>query len=128
MDLLVRIAALCLIGALLSVLLRRVGGDMPLLLALAVCGAVAALLTEPLYSLWAFLQEAAAWAELPTTLLAPLVKTIAIALLCRTGGDLCRDAGESAIASALETAGALTALLVSLPLFREAWELLRSLL
>lgn len=128
MELAVRIAALCLVGALLGGLLRRSGGDMALVLALAVCGAVAALLVEPLGTLWAFLQEAAQWASLPTALFLPVVKTIAIALVCRTGSDLCRDAGESAIASALETGGALCALLVALPLFRSAWDLLRSLL
>ena len=128
MELVVQIAALCLVGALLSALLRRSGGDMALVLAVAVCGAAAALLVEPLGTLWAFLQEAAQWASLPSALFLPVVKTIAIALICRTGSDLCRDAGESAIASALETAGALSALLVSLPLFRSAWDLLRSLL
>ena len=40
----------------------------------------------------------------------------------------CRDAGESAVASVLETAGAAAAIWVSLPLFQAAWELLRSLL
>lgn len=128
MELTVQIAALCVIGGLLAALLRRTGGDMPLLLAVAVCGAVAALLVEPVRALWTFLDETAAWAELPGELFTPLVKTLLIAVVCRTGSDLCRDAGESAIASALETAGAVGAILVSLPLFRSAWELLRSLL
>ena len=51
-----------------------------------------------------------------------------IALLSRTGSDLCRDAGEGAMASVLETTGAVAAIVVSLPLFRSAWELLGSLL
>ena len=42
--------------------------------------------------------------------------------------QLVRDAGESAVASVLETAGAVAAIWVSLPLFQAAWELLRSLL
>ena len=61
-------------------------------------------------------------------LFTPLIKTVGIALLSRTGSDLCRDAGEGAIASVLETAGAVAAIAVSLPLFRAAWELLRALL
>ena len=101
-----RLTALCLVGALLAALLRRTGGEMALLLALAVCGAAVMLLVQ---------------------LFVPLVKTVGIALLCRTGSDLCRDAGESAIGSVLETAGAVAAIVVSLPLFRSAWELLRSL-
>ena len=34
------------------------------------------------------------------------------------GGSLCRDAGESALASVIETAGTVCALLVAVPLFR----------
>ena len=120
--------ALCLVGALLAVLLRRSGPDMALLLALAVCGAALALLAEPLGSLRDFLEEAAAWGDLPVQLFEPLVKIVGIALVSRTGSDLCRDAGESAVASVLETVGAVAAILVALPLFQAAWELLGSLL
>lgn len=123
-----RVTALCLTGALLAVLLHRSGGEMALLLSLAVCGVAAMVLMEPLEELRDFWEEAAAWGELPVELFTPLIKTVGIALLSRTGADLCRDAGEGAIASVLETAGAVAAIAVSLPLFRAAWELLRSLL
>ena len=127
MELVLRLAALCLVGALLAVVLKRTGPDMGLLLALAVCGAGLALLLEPLGALRDFLEEAAGWGDLPLQLFTPLVKTVGIALVSRTGSDLCRDAGESAVASVLETAGAAAAIWVSLPLFQAAWELLRSL-
>ena len=123
-----RVTALCLTGALLAVLLHRSGGEMALLLSLAVCGVAAMVLMEPLEELRDFWEDAAAWGELPVELFTPLIKTVGIALLSRTGSDLCRDAGESAVASVLETAGAVAAIAVSLPLFRAAWELLRSLL
>ena len=123
-----RMSALCLTGALLAVLLRRSGGEMALLLALAVCGAAASLLLEPVQELRSFWEEAAAWGNLPLELFQPLIKTVGIALLSRTGSELCRDAGEGAMASVLETAGAVAAVVVSLPLFRAAWELLGSLL
>lgn len=128
MELVLQLTALCLVGALLAVLLRRSGPDMALLLALAVCGAALALLAEPLEALRDFLEEAAAWGDLPVQLFEPLVKIVGIALVSRTGSDLCRDAGESAVASVLETVGAVAAILVALPLFRAAWELLGSLL
>jgi len=123
-----RVTALCLTGALLAVLLHRSGGELALLLSLAVCGVAAMVLIEPLEELRDFWEDAAAWGELPVELFTPLIKTVGIALLSRTGSDLCRDAGEGAIASVLETAGAVAAIAVSLPLFRAAWELLRSLL
>ena len=128
METVLRMSALCLTGALLAVLLRRSGGEMALLLALAVCGAAASLLLEPVQELRSFWEEAAAWGNLPLELFQPLIKTVGIALLSRTGSELCRDAGEGAMASVLETAGAVAAVVVSLPLFRAAWELLGSLL
>ena len=127
METVLRVTALCLTGALLAVLLHRSGGEMALLLSLAVCGVAAMVLMEPLEELRDFWEDAAAWGELPVELFTPLIKTVGIALLSRTGSDLCRDAGESAIGSVLETAGAVAAIVVSLPLFRSAWELLRSL-
>lgn len=128
METVLRVTALCLTGALLAVLLHRSGGEMALLLSLAVCGVAAMVLIEPLEELRDFWEDAAAWGELPVELFTPLIKTVGVALLSRTGSDLCRDAGEGAIASVLETAGAVAAIAVSLPLFRAAWELLRSLL
>lgn len=128
METVLRVTALCLTGALLAVLLHRSGGEMALLLSLAVCGVAAMVLMEPLEELRDFWEDAAAWGEMPVELFTPLIKTVGIALLSRTGSDLCRDAGEGAIASVLETAGAVAAIAVSLPLFRAAWELLRSLL
>lgn len=128
METVLRVTALCLTGALLAVLLHRSGGELALLLSLAVCGVAAMVLMEPLEELRDFWEDAAAWGELPVELFTPLIKTVGIALLSRTGSDLCRDAGEGAIASVLETAGAVAAIAVSLPLFRAAWELLRALL
>ena len=123
-----RFCALCVTGALLAVLLKRTNPDMALLLALAVCGAVLLLLAEPLEEIRDFLTQLADGGQLPAELFAPLVKTVGVALVSRTGSDLCRDAGEGAMASLVETAGAVIAILVSLPLFQAAWDMLRSVL
>ena len=110
-----RFCALCVTGALLAVLLKRTNPDMALLLALAVCGAALLLLAEPLEEIRDFLTQLADGGQLPAELFAPLVKTVGVALVSRTGSDLCRDAGEGAMASLVETAGAVIAILVSLP-------------
>ena len=88
-----RLSALCLTGALLAVLLKRTNPDMALLLALAICGAVLFLLAEPLGEIRDFFTQLSDWGGLPTELFAPLVKTVGIALVSRTGSDLCKDAG-----------------------------------
>ena len=94
---------------------------------LAVCAAAGALLLRGLADVLDMLEDLAAAGGLPPELLAPLVKTLGIALVSRLGTEICRDAGQGAMAAVLETAGAFGAVLVSLPLVRAAWELLRSL-
>ena len=47
--------------------------------------------------------------------------------MVKVGGGLCRDAGESALAAALEFAGAVCALLTALPLLRAVLELITEL-
>ena len=61
----------------------------------------------------------------PDTILAAITSRVVDGIVQRTA---CVSSLVSAIASVLETAGAVAAIAVSLPLFRAAWELLRSLL
>ena len=130
-----QIVALGLLGAVLAALLKKHTPELALLLAVAVCGA-AALAAESHQGVAAFASEIAyatvedllAAVEISSTLFLPLLKTAGIAVVTRIGADLCRDAGESAVASAVEMAGAMGALLAVLPLMQAAWEVLRSLL
>ena len=94
----------------------------------AVCGAAALAAVRGVREVWAFLEDLLAAVEISSTLFLPLLKTAGIAVVTRIGADLCRDAGESAVASAVEMAGAMGALLAVLPLMQAAWEVLRSLL
>ena len=86
--------------------------------------AVLLFLMGALGELMEFLREIGAASGLSEDLFIPLYKTVGIALVVKAGGSLCRDAGESALASAVETAGTVCALLVSLPLLRAVVELL----
>ena len=53
-----------------------------------------------------------------------LMKTVGISLLTATAADICRDSGESAIASKVELVGKCEILLLSLPLLKDITELL----
>ena len=116
METVIRLCALCLTGALLAVLLKRTNPDVALLLAVAVCGAALLLLAEPLGQVRDLFTQLLDWGGLPTDLFLPLVKTVGIALVSRTGSDLCRDAGESALAGRVELAGRVTLLTLAAPL------------
>ena len=128
METAAKIAAVCLLGALLTALLKKTSPDTALLLALAVCVVVLTALARGLEEVISFLRELLDWGGLSVELFAPLLKTVAIALISRVGGALFRDAGEGAMASLVEIAGAFAAILVSLPLFRAAWRMLEELM
>lgn len=124
MEQVFQVTALCLVGALLAVVVRRGSPEMALLLTLGAAVAVLLFLAGPLGELLGFLGELGERSGISQELFVPLYKTVAIALVVKVGGDLCRDAGESALAAVLETAGAVCALLTALPLLRAVLSLL----
>ncbi len=119
---------ICLVGALLALVVRRGSPELGLLLSMAAAVLVLAGLGEALGEMTAFLDELIRRSGVPESLFLPLYKTVGIALVVRVGSGLCRDAGESALASLVETAGAVCALTVSLPLLRAVVELLMELM
>ena len=118
MEQVIRAAGVCVVGALLALVVKRGSPEAALLLTLAAVTAVLLFLGGPLEELTAFLRELGERGGVTAELFEPLYKTVGIALVVKVGGSLCRDAGESALASVVETAGAVCALLVSLPLLR----------
>lgn len=128
MEQVFQVTALCLVGALLAVVVRRGSPELALLLTLAAVAAVLLALAEPVRELLAFLTELGERSGVSEELFVPLYKTVGIALVVKVGGELCRDAGESALASVVETAGAVCALLAALPLLRAVLSLLLELM
>ena len=127
MEQVFQVTGLCVVGALLALVLKKGSPELALLLALAAVAAVLLFLMGALGELMEFLREIGAASGLSEDLFIPLYKTVGIALVVKAGGSLCRDAGESALASAVETAGTVCALLVSLPLLRAVLALLLEL-
>ena len=128
METTLQAAAVCVLAALLSLLLKKATPQAGLLLALAAATVVCVFLMGQLGELMDFLREMSAAGGIRQELLSPLYKTIGIALVVKISGNLCRDAGESALASVIETVGTICALLVSLPLMRSVLATLMELM
>ena len=123
-----KIIAICLVGAVLTLLLEKSHPELAILLALSVCAGLLLFGLSRLGTVLSALKQLAQAGGLSSDLLQPLVKTVGIALVTRTGAELCRDAKQGAIASVVEMAGAFCAIIVSLPLLGAVWELLRGML
>lgn len=127
MEQVFQVTGLCVVGALLALVLKKGSPELALLLTLAAVTAVLLALAGALGELLDFFREIGAASGLPEDIFIPLYKTVGIALVVKAGNSLCRDAGESALAAAVETAGTVCALLVSLPLLRAVLALLMEL-
>ena len=128
MELLFKSAAAAMSAAVLGLLLRRKNPELTSLLSAA---AVAVLLIAALH--WAMpFRELSETVRRMTdgkeTLLAPVLKCVAAAVVTQIAADLCRDASQSALASAVELCGALFALGISMPLIVSMLKMLGGLL
>ena len=116
MELVYRAAALALTAAVLTLVIRKKNPEMASLLSIAAITAV----------LLAALRYAEAFRELTATVrtlldgsesyLLPVLKCLTAAIVTRIASDLCRDASQTALASAVELTGAVCAVGISLPM------------
>lgn len=123
MELLVRIAALCLACAVVASLLKSTSPEAGLLLAAAAAITGAVLLASSASELAELFYELRGLTGLAPGLFEPLIKATAIALTARVCSSLCDDAGQSALSRLTEAAGAVCALTCSVPLVRALTEL-----
>lgn len=117
-----------LVAALCAVVVRKQAPDIGLVLAMcgvAIILAFAMGLFEPVRTL---MDELGERAGLSAEVLTPVVKTVGIAVLTRVAAELCRDAQEGGLASAVEVAGGACALLTCFPLLKAVLQLVLDLL
>lgn len=119
-----KLSALCVALMVPVLLLRKKTPEQALLLTIAIlavalarCLSAAAPVLEELRALFQRSGVEPAYVSI-------LLRTVAAALVTRLCADLCRDGGSQALATAVEAAGAVAALLISLPLLQAVVELL----
>ncbi len=124
----VKIAVMAVCAVLCSVVVRRGAPEFGLLLALGTGVCILLLLYDGLEQVLATMEHLARVAQLDQAVLRPVIKTVAISILTKITGELCRSAGEGGIAAFVETAGTILALGVALPLAEGVLELMGQLL
>lgn len=118
METMVRVAAVAVTAAVLSVVLRRHTPELALLLVLGAGLWILSAAAGAMGAAAELLAELTALTGVEEELLRPVVKTVALSLLTRLTVEICRGAGENGVAAFVETAGTVLALGVSLPLIR----------
>lgn len=112
-----QIAALAAVSALAAAVLKKQSPDIALVITLCGMTAILTLAAGALTPVRQLMDTLAEKAELSPAVVAPVLKTVGIGLLSRLSAELCRDAKEGGLATAVELAGTIFALWVTLPLF-----------
>lgn len=123
-----QVTAVSLLCCMLALLIKGTSPGLSFCISLGACIAALLLLGSKAGEAITFAEGVLSSAGLEAELFAPLCKVVGIAILAHLSGDLCQDAGESAMASAVELSGTVFCLFASIPLWESVWELLSSLL
>ncbi len=111
-----QITALAVIAALCATVLRRGAGELVVPLVLGAGAVMLLMVADQLGEVLDTMNRLANLAQLDGTLVAPVVKTVALSILTHITGELCRASGEGGLAAFVEVAGTVLALCVALPL------------
>ena len=121
-------AAAGLVGTVLTLILGQYRPEFRMLVTAAVTLLLMAMVLEQLSPVLEQLRSTMELTVLTGDYAAILFKAVGICLLTQLAGDVCRDSGESSIASKIELAGRAAILLTAMPLIQEvlawAWELM----
>ena len=116
MEDMLRVAALAVAAALCAVVVRKNVREIGIVVALAAGAVILTVSLDAIGSVRALMDRLGELAGLSPAVLAPVLKTVGIAIVTKVAAEVCRDAGEGGIASFVEIAGAALALLTALPL------------
>lgn len=119
MEIVLKAAAVSVTAAILSLVIKKTNPELSLVLGLAACALVAGFALKAFSEVRDTLELVELGTGFSSSYAAPILKCVGIAMASRFGSDVCKDAGQTAAASSLETCGAVCALYVSLPLLKE---------
>ncbi len=128
MTAMTQVAVLAVTAAICGAILRRGAGELVIPLVLGAGGLMLLLVADTLGEVLDAMNRLATLAQLDETLIAPVAKTVALSILTRITGELCKASGEGGLAAFVEVAGTVLALAVALPLVEGVMNLLVEIL
>ena len=109
-------AALALTAALIGIVLRRTNPELSLLLSICTVVLIMGAALGFAKSFTELAQTVQRIFGVSETLIKPVLKCVAVAIITKMTSDLCKDSSQAAAASAVELAGTVCALCIIMPL------------
>jgi stage III sporulation protein AD len=124
----ISLIGIAIIATLLAVLIRRDRPELALLLALTAAALIFLFAVTRLAGVISVLEGLAQRTGINRQYFSLLLKIIAIAYIAEFGAQVCRDAGQEAVAGAVEVAGKVLILVLSVPILIAVFDLTLKLL
>lgn len=124
----IRLGAIAVTAALCAVILKKNVRELGLVLSIAAGAVILLQVVGTLEHVRTFTDALSDAAGISQAVISPVFKTVGIAVVTRLAAELCRDAEERGLAAFIETAGAVTALWVALPLMKTVLSMIMGLL
>lgn len=128
METVLKIAAIALSAVLCAVVVRKQTPEIGVALGVLAGLLIISQCTPALKSVLNLMDTLSDTAGISPAVVSPVIKTLGIGIITKLSADICRDAKESGVASFLETAGAVTALFVCVPLLETVLSMIGDLL
>jgi stage III sporulation protein AD len=112
------IVGLAVVGLLMVGLVRQASSEMATLLTMALGVVLFLWVVDSLAEAVRSLEDLALRARIQPEYIKVILKTVGISYIAGFSAQMCRDAGESALASKVELAGKVIILLIAIPVFR----------
>ena len=116
MEIMLKCASSALVATILCLLIKRTNPEMSMLLS---AGAIVVIMTAAMGFARGITELAAivkSMTEESDVMIVPVLKCVGIGAITRISSELCRDAAQSSAAAAVDMAGTLCAIGVSMPL------------
>lgn len=127
MDL-IAVAGIGLVAAAAAVLLKQYKPEYAMLVSLAAAGLIFGLLVVDLIPAFSVMRRLMDQVSFSGEYVRILIKCLGVCYLCQLAGQVCKEAGQLAIASKIELAGKVAILILTLPMFESLLETALSLI
>lgn len=128
MAILIKIAAVAVTGTILGLVIKKNSPELALMLTVALALSALFLAVDTIKSVTDFLTTLSAQTGISPAVLSIVLKAVGISIVTRLSADVCRDAGQTAVASGVELAGTFAALAIALPLMKTVLGMIEALL
>lgn len=128
MEIVIKASAIAAVSALCILLIKKNNGEIGLAVAIAAAAVICFAAAQLFGSIMELVRYAIGQTGLSSALFMPIIKCVGIAIIVKIGSGLCKDAGQSGIASSLEMLGSAAALFTAIPIISSLLETIGGLI